>query len=142
MLSIEANGPKSIWSSERIGSPIPACDSTDQLTPYCESGSSDVNIQVQLDEETRFVDEKSPSVQTCSSYLTTGQNSYATNCIAPLSVSANGRQAASDCQMNNSYSTNQADTNGPKSNTAGWNVIQQILDLHQNAQKGIMHQKR
>ncbi|XP_065068366.1 uncharacterized protein LOC135693736 [Rhopilema esculentum] len=140
--TIEANGPKSIWNSGRIGSPIPACDSTDQLTPYCESGSSDVNIQVQLDEETRYVDEKSPSVQTCSAYLTTGQNSYATNCVAPLSVSANGRQAASDCPMNNSYSTNQADTNGPKSNSAGWNVIQQILDLHQNAQKDIEHKSK
>lgn len=55
-----------------------------------------------------------------------------------LASSNANRQIQSESVMPNSNSgaVTQLDVNAAKQNPSGWNVIQQILDLHQNVQKG------
>ena len=54
-------------------------------------------------------------------------------------VSSNAnRQIQSEVVLPNANSgaVTNLDANASKQNPSGWNVIQQILDLHQNVQKG------
>ena len=83
-------------------------------------------------------------VESCSGYenekaaATQGTfTSYSVNCIMPLAVTTMARQVPVDSVVNNNGAVTQLEGNGAKSNSSGWNFIQQILDMHQNVQKGI-----
>ena len=130
---MESAVSKTVWPTSRNESPIQACDSTDQITPYCESDSTDAMVQVQAESCSAYENEKTPSTQGAFS-------SYSVNCIMPLSVTTMARQIPVDNVVNNSCAVTQIETHGTKTNSSGWNFIQQILDLHQNVQKGIRFQ--
>lgn len=50
---------------------MPACDSTDQVAPYCESENSESAIH-QIEGQSGYVDDKTTIPQSCTTYLTTG----------------------------------------------------------------------
>ena len=127
--SLESATARSAWPTNRTESPIQACDSTDQITPYCESDSTGATVQVQVESCSAYDNEKTPSTQGALS-------TYSVNCIMPLSVTTMARQMPVDNVVSNDGTLAQNEAHGTKGNSSGWNFIQQILDLHQNVQKG------
>ena len=128
--SIESGASKTAWPSTRNESPIQACDSTDQITPYCELDASGATVQIQDESCSAYENDKTPSSQGGAF------SSCPTNCIMPLSVTTVARQMPVDSAVGSNSNVAQIDANGVKTNQSGWNFIQQILDLHQNVQKG------
>ena len=128
--SIETAASKTTWTASRNESPIQACDSTDQITPYCEIDASGGTVQVQDESCSTYENEKNPCSQGGAF------SSCPTNCLMPLSVTTVARQMPMDSAVGCNSNVAQIDANGVKTSQPGWNFIQQILDLHQNVQKG------
>ena len=141
--SAQLNLSKQGWSNEGT-SPSPACDSTEQLPPFGNPEGSAANTPVPAQDASSYYNDQA-SNQISTAYLTGGDNSvstYSTAYFSSLSHSATARPLVSESAFDSTEagrSTGQSvlsEMHSGKTNSSGWNMIQQILDLHQTGQKG------
>eukprot|EP00794_Sanderia_malayensis_P015947 gene15947-17550_t len=137
------------WSNTSC-SPSPVCDSTDQIASYTSSGSPNSNLTVQIHYTTTNYNEQN-AIQANPSFVSGGSSnsiasssscSYlsASNPVTTKTVDTQVEGTArptypTQSDINPYNSSNFANSNNSSKANSSWNMIQQILDLHQSGQK-------